>query len=99
RPHTPPPFPTRRSSDLAAVDGNLLPFIVFTTIVAVAAAALPDDKRRTLTDLADVATQALIRIVHWVLLVAPLGILAQHPVHDARSEEHTSELQSRGHRV
>src|SRR6059036_3160863 len=34
----------------AAVDGNLLPFIVFTTIFAVAAAALPDDKRRTLTD-------------------------------------------------
>jgi proton glutamate symport protein len=60
----------------AAVDGNLLPLIVFTTIFAVAAAALPDDKRRTLTDLADVATQALIRIVHWVLLVAPLGILA-----------------------
>src|SRR2546427_3826589 len=30
----------------AAVDGNLLPFIVFTTIFAVAAAALPDDKRR-----------------------------------------------------
>src|SRR5437867_4141748 len=60
----------------AAVDGNLLPFIVFTTIFAVAAAALPDDKRRTLTDLADVATQALIRIVHWVLLLAPLGILA-----------------------
>src|SRR2546422_286503 len=60
----------------AAVDGNLLPLIVFTTIFAVAAAALPDEKRRTLTDLADVATQALIRIVHWVLLVAPLGILA-----------------------
>src|SRR5881628_2599117 len=60
----------------AAVDGNLLPLIVFITIFAVAAAALPDEKRRTLTDLADVATQALIRIVHWVLLVAPLGILA-----------------------
>ena len=60
----------------AAVDGNLLPFIVFTTIFAVAAAALPDDKRRTLTDLADVATQALIRIVHWVLRLAPLGIFA-----------------------
>jgi Na+/H+-dicarboxylate symporter len=60
----------------AAVEGNLLPLIVFTTIFAVAAAALPDEKRRVLTDLADVATQALIRIVHWVLLLAPLGILA-----------------------
>lgn len=60
----------------AAVDGNLLPLIVFVTVFAVAAAALPDEKRRTLTDLADVTTQALIRIVHWVLLVAPFGIFA-----------------------
>src|SRR6266480_2517629 len=60
----------------AAVDGNLLPLIVFVTIFGVAAAALPDEKRHTLTDLADAATQALIRIVRWVLLLAPLGIFA-----------------------
>lgn len=60
----------------AAVEGNLLPLIVFTTIFAVAAAALPEEKRRTLTDLADGATQALIKIVQWVLLLAPLGIFA-----------------------
>src|SRR3989475_5043600 len=60
----------------AAVDGNLLPVIVFVTIFAVAAAALPDDKRLALTELADVATQALIRIVRWVLLIAPVGIFA-----------------------
>ena len=60
----------------AAVDGNLLPLIVFVTIFGVAAAALPDGKRHALTDLAEVATQALIRIVRWVLLLAPLGIFA-----------------------
>src|SRR2546427_711341 len=60
----------------AAVDGNLLPLIVFITIFAVAAAALPDEKRHALTDLADAATQALIRIVRWVLLLAPIGIFA-----------------------
>src|SRR3989475_10769275 len=60
----------------AAVDGTLLPLIVFVTIFGVAAAALPDEKRHTLTDLADVATHALIRIVRWVLLLAPLGIFA-----------------------
>src|SRR5881296_4659803 len=60
----------------AAVDGNLLPLIVFTTICAVSAAGLPEEKRRTLTDVADVATGALIRIVQWVLLLAPLGIFA-----------------------
>src|SRR5881396_2335824 len=60
----------------AAIDGNLLPLIVATTIFAVAAAALPEQKRRPLTDLADVTTAALIRIVWWVLLLAPLGIFA-----------------------
>ncbi len=60
----------------AAVDGNLLPVVVFVTLLGLAAASLPDDKRRALTELADVATQALIRIVHWVLLLAPLGIFA-----------------------
>src|SRR6184192_4490158 len=60
----------------AAVDGNLLPLIVFITIFAVAAATLPDEQRHALTDLADVATQALIQIVRWVLVLAPLGIFA-----------------------
>jgi Na+/H+-dicarboxylate symporter len=60
----------------AAVEGNLLPLIVFTTIFGVAAAGLPDDKRLTLTELADVIAQALIRIVRWVLLLAPFGIFA-----------------------
>src|SRR5207247_3304472 len=66
-----PPTPVR-----AEVDANLVPLIVFVTIFGVAAAALPDEKRHALTDLADVATQALIRIVRWVLLLAPLGIFA-----------------------
>src|SRR6266508_4839498 len=60
----------------AAVEGNLLPVIVFVTFLAVAAAGLPEEKRAALTDLADVATAALVKIVHWVLLLAPLGILA-----------------------
>lgn len=60
----------------AAVDGNLLPVIVFVTFLSIAAAGLPEEKRRALTDLADVATDALVRIVHWVLLLAPIGIFA-----------------------
>ena len=60
----------------AAVDGNLLPVVVFVTFLAVAAAGLPEDKRNSLIELADVASEALIKIVHWVLLLAPLGIFA-----------------------
>jgi len=60
----------------AAADGNLLPVIVFVTIFGIAAATLPVDKRASLTTIADAVTDTLIRIVHWVLLLAPIGIFA-----------------------
>jgi Na+/H+-dicarboxylate symporter len=60
----------------AAADGNLLPVIVFVTIFGIAAASLAVEKRAPLTNIADAATETLIRIVHWVLRVAPLGIAA-----------------------
>ncbi len=60
----------------AAADGSLLPIIVFVTIFAIAAASLPAEKRAPLTTIADAVTDALVRIVHWVLVLAPLGIFA-----------------------
>jgi len=60
----------------AAADGNLLPVIVFVTIVGIAAATLPLEKRAPLTNIADAVTEVLIRIIHWVLLFAPIGIFA-----------------------
>ena len=60
----------------AAADGNLLPVIVFVTIFGIAAATLPLEKRAPLTNIADAVTEVLIRIVHWVLLFAPIGIFA-----------------------
>lgn len=60
----------------AAVDGSFLPLVVFVVILAVAVTALPEEKRRPLTELADVLTHTMIRIVHWVLLLAPVGIFA-----------------------
>ena len=60
----------------AAADGNLLPVIVFVTIFGIAAAALPVEKRAPLTTIADAVTETLIRIIHWVLWFAPIGIFA-----------------------
>lgn len=60
----------------AAADGNLLPVIVFVAICGIAAAALSAEKRAPLTALADSVTEMLIRIVHWVLWFAPVGIFA-----------------------
>jgi Na+/H+-dicarboxylate symporter len=60
----------------AAADGNLLPVIVFVAIFAIATATLPLERRAPLINMAEAATDALIRIVHWVLVVAPIGIFA-----------------------
>ena len=60
----------------AAADGNLLPVIVFVTIFAIATATLPTERRMPLVSMADAATDALIRIVQWVLVIAPIGIFA-----------------------
>ena len=60
----------------AAADGNLLPVIVFVTIFAIAAATLPVERRTPLINMADAVTDALIRIVRWVLVIAPIGIFA-----------------------
>ncbi len=60
----------------AAAEGALLPLIVFTALFAAAAGALPEARRRPLIALADAITTALIRLVHWVLWVAPVGVFA-----------------------
>jgi Na+/H+-dicarboxylate symporter len=60
----------------AAADGALLPLIVFTVLFAAAAAALPEGQRTRLVDLADAVTAALIRLIHWILWTAPVGVFA-----------------------
>src|SRR5204863_352606 len=61
---------------LGAIDGHPRALLASTTLFASAAAGLPGEKRRTLTDLADGAPAALIRIVWWALLLAPRGVFA-----------------------
>jgi Na+/H+-dicarboxylate symporter len=60
----------------AAADGALLPMIVFTVLFAAAAATLPEGQRARLEDLADSVTAALIRLIHWILWTAPVGVFA-----------------------
>lgn len=60
----------------AAADGNLLPVIVFVTVFAIATATLPRERRASLINMADAVTDALIRVVQWVLVIAPIGIFA-----------------------
>jgi Na+/H+-dicarboxylate symporter len=60
----------------AAVDGALLPLIVFTVLVAAAAGTLPASQRTQLSELGESLAAALIKLVDWILLIAPVGVFA-----------------------
>ncbi len=60
----------------AASRGALLPLIVFTILMAAATGSLPSAQRRPLTELAESAAAALIKLVQWILWTAPLGVFA-----------------------
>jgi DAACS family dicarboxylate/amino acid:cation (Na+ or H+) symporter len=59
-----------------AAEGALLPLIVFTILFAAAAGTLPRPDRDRLLDLASSITAALIKLVHWILWLAPIGVFA-----------------------
>jgi Na+/H+-dicarboxylate symporter len=60
----------------AAANGELLPLIVFTVAFSAAAGALPPQQKQSLMTVADATTTALIRLVHWILWTAPVGVFA-----------------------
>lgn len=69
----------------AAAEGALLPLIVFTALFGAAVSTLEEDQRNRMVALADGAATALIRLVNWVLWVAPLGVFALAAPVTARS--------------
>lgn len=58
----------------AASSGALLPLIVFTALVAAATGTLEAGQRDRLIGFADALGAALIRLVHWILWTAPVGV-------------------------
>ena len=58
----------------AAAEGRLLPLLVFTILFGAAATTLAPARKDRLIELADAAGAALIRLVHWILWIAPLGV-------------------------
>lgn len=60
----------------AAVRGDMLPLIVFTVVFAAALATLPPARREGVVGLADGIAQGALRVVHWVLALAPIGVFA-----------------------
>jgi Na+/H+-dicarboxylate symporter len=58
----------------AASAGTILPLIVFTALVAAATGTLAKKRRERLIDLADDVSEALIKLVWWILYTAPIGV-------------------------
>lgn len=58
----------------AASAGAILPVIVFTALVAAATGTLPDDRRERMITLAEDGSEALIKLVWWILYIAPIGV-------------------------
>lgn len=60
----------------AAAEDAILPVVVFAVFVGFALTRLPPAKGRALLDVFDALGEAMIVIVRWVLVVAPLGVFA-----------------------
>jgi Na+/H+-dicarboxylate symporter len=69
----------------AAAEGALLPLIVFTMLFGAATGTLPFDDRKRLIGLATSIATALIRLVRWILWIAPFGVFALAAPVTARS--------------
>jgi Na+/H+-dicarboxylate symporter len=58
----------------AASNGAILPLIVFTALVAAATGTLPAERRERLINIAADVSAALIKLVWWILYIAPIGV-------------------------
>ncbi len=58
----------------AAADGAILPLIVFTALLAAAAGTLADERKARMITAAEDLSEALIKLVWWILYTAPIGI-------------------------
>ena len=56
--------------------GDMLPVVTFIAVFALAATRLDDDRRRTLVGLFDSVKDAMLILVGWIFVVAPVGVFA-----------------------
>ncbi|OSZ72187.1 hypothetical protein CAP39_02160 [Sphingomonas sp. IBVSS1] len=56
--------------------GDMLPVVTFISLFALAASRLDDDRRRQLVSLFDAVKEAMLVLVGWIFVIAPLGVFA-----------------------
>ncbi len=58
----------------AAADGEMLPLVVFSAILALAVTRLESEQKQTLVNFFTAVSRAMLVIVEWILIVAPIGV-------------------------
>lgn len=60
----------------AAASGAMVPLILFTLLLAVAVARTPGNTRATLVGFFQALADAMLTLVRWIVLLAPIGVFA-----------------------
>ena len=60
----------------AAANGAMMPLVIFTLLLAIAIAKAPTAERETLVTFFHALGGAMLRIVRWVVIAAPIGVFA-----------------------
>src|SRR5262249_26320072 len=60
----------------AAANGAMMPLILFTLLLALAVARSPEASRQTLLSFFRALSDAMLILVRWIILAAPLGVFA-----------------------
>jgi proton glutamate symport protein len=60
----------------AAAKGEIFPILLFTAVFAMAVNRLPDEKRLPLATLFQSLSAAMLTVIHWILVVTPVGLFA-----------------------
>jgi proton glutamate symport protein len=60
----------------AAANGAMMPLILFTLLLALAIARAPETSRQTLTCFFRALSDAMLVLIRWIILAAPLGVFA-----------------------
>ena len=58
----------------AAADGALLPVLAFSVLFGLAVSRLDQARRATIMELADAVSAAVVKLIEWFMVVAPLGV-------------------------
>src|SRR5207244_115136 len=60
----------------AAATGAMMPLILFSLLLALAIARSPEASRETLTRFFRAVSEAMLTLVRWIILIAPVGVFA-----------------------